>query len=75
MPPSIGFDRVLRMRHQAENVEALVGDARDRAHRAVGIRRVALAPVAIDVAQDHLPALFHLRAVRLQARRTVPRHA
>ena len=51
---------MLRMGHQAENVEPLVGDARNRAHRAVGIRRVALAPFRIDVAQHHLPALFHL---------------
>ena len=58
--PEHRFHRMLRMRHQAKDVEALVGDARDRAHRAVGIRRVALVPVGIDVAQNHLPALFHL---------------
>ncbi len=51
---------MLRMRHQAEDVEALVRHARYRAHRAVRICRVALAALGIDVAQNHLPALFHL---------------
>src|SRR5579872_3144004 len=52
---------MLRMRHQAEHVEAIVGDTRDRAHRAVGIRILGRFTLRIYVAEDYLPALFHLK--------------
>src|SRR6266851_3023583 len=48
------------MRHQAEHVKAIVGDARDRTHRAVGIRRVRLSAIRVDITQQHLPPLLHL---------------
>src|SRR5579863_7624830 len=54
------FHRVLRMRHQAEHVEALVGDARDRAHRAIWVGGLSLASIRIDIAQNYLPAFLHL---------------
>src|SRR5216683_2484618 len=54
------FDRVLRMRHQAEHVEAIVGDARDRTHRAVGIRGLRLSAIRVDITQQHLPPVLHL---------------
>src|SRR5271170_8371682 len=49
------------MRHQAKDVEAIIRDARDRAHRAVRIRRLGLNSVIVNVTKQYLPPLFHLR--------------
>src|SRR5688572_33413316 len=47
----------LRMRHQADDVPSFAADARDAAHRAVGIGAGRRATRGVDVAKYHLTVL------------------